>query len=239
MIVDSQFLNNISLFTKISSASLNDIEKSIDKSFYKRGTIILNPSSVKNTLLFVVRGWVKLFTGTAEGEEVIVDVLNENHFWGEEFIFEKDENNNYSAQAITDVEIFTLPIQLLKRLIKIDHQLSLNFLEYIIQKQKNLNMEVEHLSIQNALQRVGCFILRLCRMKQGKNITLRLPYDKNLLATRLGIRPETFSRILKKLGKECNIKIEDDTLHIKDIDKLVHFVCQQCSKTFPCKDVKV
>jgi CRP-like cAMP-binding protein len=97
--------------------------------------------------------------------------------------------------------------------------------------------EIEHLTIQNAPQRIGCFILRLCPKDQDKNIILQLPYDKLLLASRLGMKPETFSRALNKLRDETGIRINGARIEIGNIKQLSHFSCSACSSSYPCEDI--
>ncbi len=96
-------------------------------------------------------------------------------------------------------------------------------------------LNVEHLSIQNAAQRIGCFILRLCPIDKTEDITINLPYDKALVAAKLGIRPETFSRALMKLRKSCNIEVNGDSIYIVNINTLNKYVCKQCSLIYPCQ----
>ncbi|MCD6048528.1 MAG: hypothetical protein K0S08_2175 [Gammaproteobacteria bacterium] len=233
-------LQSISLFSNISPESFKKIAGIAKVHFYKKGTYILNDSQAQNTFLYVVNGWIKLFKESSDGEEIIIDILTNSHYCGEQFIFQTDVENIYTALAISDIKVLTLPLQTLKQLIQTDHILSLNFLQATLQKQHQLNMHVEHLSIQSALHRIGCFILRLCSLhlaEKESTIAVKLPYDKFLLATRLGMRAETFSRALTKLCKQCDIKVKGDTVYVNDIKKLSAFVCEQCSKTFPCKDV--
>jgi len=100
--------------------------------------------------------------------------------------------------------------------------------------------ELEHLTVQNAPQRIGCFLLRLCvnRGKEERSTTLHLPYDKTLIASRLGMKPETFSRALTKLRSEIGIEVNGATVIIENIDDLLSYCCGFCSDTFPCEEVK-
>lgn len=233
--MEASFFQLISLFSKAASESLEKLSQIAKRHFYKKGTLILNTKEAAHTFLYVMNGWIKVFRESAEGEEVIVDVLTNDHYCGEAFIFHPSLKDSYIAQAISDIEIFTIPMQALKQLVLSDQQISLNFLEASLKKQQELNMEIEHLSIQNAEQRIGCFFLRLCSLEEGKDVSFHLPYDKVLLASRLGMRAETFSRALAKLCERCHIEVKGDFIHIQNRDLLVKYICQHCSKTFPCE----
>lgn len=231
-----QTIQELNIFNGISARTLNDLASFAKIQHYKKKDIILNDKDVKNIFVYILKGWVKLFKDSANGDEIIVDILGDGHHCGEQFIFTIHNQETYQVECISsDLEILILPMTVLKRQLSEDHQLALNFLKDTIEKQYELTLELEHLSIQTALQRMGCFILRLCEQSSENTAHLRLPYDKSLLATRLGMRAETFSRSLAKLSKACNIGVEGEILHINDIKKLADYVCQHCSQTFPCQ----
>ncbi|MCE3237752.1 MAG: hypothetical protein K0R24_733 [Gammaproteobacteria bacterium] len=233
--MQTAFLQNVHLFSRASTISLQRLSYVLKQHSYKKGAVILDHYQSQQTFLYVIQGWVKLFKESSEGEEIILDVLTRNHYCGETFLFKFQEQDAYTAKSISDLEVFTLPMGLLKQVIISDHNLSLNFLKETLQKQNELNISLEHLSIQNAMQRIGCFLLRLRTERDvQKNIRLILPYDKTLLASRLGMRPETFSRALAKLTKQYGIQVNNEFVEIPQPFKLIHYVCQHCSQIFPC-----
>ena len=71
-----------------------------------------------------------------------------------------------------------------------------------------------------------------------ESVTITLPYDKTLIASRLGMKPETFSRALAKLKQETQIEIKGPMVTIKDMQRLISFTCNHCSSSFPCEDLK-
>lgn len=235
--MQSSALQQLDLFKQASSHSLNQLSQAFKRHFYKKNTLLLDHHTLALTFLYVINGWVKLFKENANGEEIVIDVLTKGHYCGDEFLFQAEETDTYSAQSISDVEVITLPLATLKRLLRSDNGLSIGFLEQSLKKRRNMYVETEHLNMKNAMQRIGCFILRLCDQHNGQKLTIHLPYDKVLLAARLGMRAETFSRALKKLSKECSLKIHDQAVEIACRDQLVHYVCPSCSKTFPCETV--
>jgi CRP-like cAMP-binding protein len=92
--------------------------------------------------------------------------------------------------------------------------------------------------VQNAPQRIGCFLLRLANQTALDNtITIHLPYDKTLVASRLGMQPETFSRALAKLKEKTGIRIKGATIEMESLNQLSDFSCAACSSSFPCKDL--
>jgi CRP/FNR family transcriptional regulator, dissimilatory nitrate respiration regulator len=231
-------LENISLFSGILKSSLDELQHIARKNFHKKGCMLFSSREAPSVFVYLLHGWVKLSTESMNGQDIIVDILTQEHYFGEQFIFDTAHtaDHAYAAHAISDTEALFFPVQVIKQLLANDHQLSLNLLQGTLCKQQELSLEVEHLAIQNAAQRIGCFLLRLCEGPSSDKITLHFPHEKGLLAARLGMRVETFSRTLSKLSELCAIEINGDEITILDQALLRAFVCQQCSLSFPsCK----
>lgn len=233
--MQTDFFKSIELFSQASPESLELLSNSAERVSYKKSSIILAQHQSSAVFLYLINGWIKLYKESAEGAEIVVDILSQENYCGESFLFEEKTEEVYTAQSISDVDIITVPIQFLKQLMLEDHSLSLSFLQAALQKQQQLNMQLEHLSIQTAAQRIGCFILRSCDNPiSEESVTLQLPYDKLILASRLGMRPETFSRALGALSEQCDLRIDGENICIPKISNLSQYVCQHCSKIFPC-----
>lgn len=234
-----QAIESVNLFYQVSDSSIDVIRHGIKKHLFKKGTLLIDHFCTKNTFLYVVSGLAKLFKETSEGDEVILDVLSHSQYCGEQFLFQdKDKEDAYAIQALSDLEVLALPLPILRKLVVDDHQMSLNFLQSTLQKQKSLSLEIEHLSSQNAIQRLGCFILKLCDLSDKKSISLKLPYDKAILASRLGMRAETFSRTLHKLSEKCDLRIKGDRLYIDSVEKSSH-ACPHCSSPYLCHQPEI
>ncbi|QIV94425.1 Crp/Fnr family transcriptional regulator [Allofrancisella frigidaquae] len=237
MVMQISFLKTIELFSQASNTTLEKLSEISTSFFYRKNTLVMDYDQSLQTFLYVTNGWLKLFRVSVDGEEIIIDILSQDHYYGESLITTSSREEAYMAHAISDLKGFTLPLDKLKLLLTLDSNLSFSFLQKMSQKQLLLNAHIEHLSIQNAMQRVGCFLLRLnnnVNTNYQKSSTIHLPYPKNILALKLGMRPETFSRAISKLYTRCNVQIKGEYVNIPQPKKLISYVCQHCSKTFPC-----
>lgn len=185
----------------------------------------------------ILSGWIKLFRETLDGAQAIVDILPSGHMFGETSIFEGD-TYPYNAEAVEPTELLVLPLDLLKKEIKDNPNLAMEMLSTMARYRRQQDEELEHRTLQNAPQRIGCFLLRLTNQKATGPIIIHLPYDKTLVASRLGMQPETFSRALNKLKAATGIKVKGATIELKDLDQLAQYSCAACSSSFPCKDLE-
>lgn len=185
---------------------------------------------------FIVSGWVKLFRETIDGEEAVLDVLTTGHIFGETAILDGGMHSVGAAVAENAV-LLRLPASLLKSAITKDHKVALGMLASISRQRRQQTQDIEKLSMQNTSQRIACFLLRTCRTSDEKSASFDLPYDKSLIAARLGMQCETFSRALNKLRKETSISVKGSAVIIPDIQDLANFACSKCSQEFPCSDL--
>lgn len=205
---------------------------------YQKGSLILFKDDHAERFYIITAGWVKLFRETIDGVQAVVDVLTTGDVFGEMPIFSDDGKHIHNAEAAEATETISLPSHLLAEEIKKNPSLSMNMMQFMAHKQKVQEQQIEHLAIQSAPQRIGCFLLRLitAEKRQGRNeLSVSLPYDKTLIAAKLGMQPETFSRALKKLRESTDIDVDGSIIHIRDLNKLSGFSCAACSAEFPCK----
>lgn len=201
-----------------------------------KGTIIFSHEQSAEHFYIIVSGWVKLSRETLDGNEAVIDVLHSGHMFGELALF---ENMQYvcNAEVAEDAELLFLPLHLLDTMIASHHDFARQLLHVMSSTRVKRDKELEHRDMQSAAQRIGCFLLRLCGADAESPLQLYLPYDKTLIASRLGMKPETFSRGLATLRKHVDLTIQGAALEIKDVEQLTAYTCNACSFTYPCEDL--
>jgi CRP/FNR family transcriptional activator FtrB len=78
--------------------------------------------------------------------------------------------------------------------------------------------QIKNLKLRSSTQRVGCYILALSK-QQGTLDCAVLPYEKNLIASQLGITRESFSRALSTLQK-AGLAVQGERILILDRARL-------------------
>jgi CRP/FNR family transcriptional regulator, dissimilatory nitrate respiration regulator len=227
-------LKEVPLFSGCSTELLSRLGSVARLSKVPKGKVLYQKEEQASWLYIIRHGWVKLYQETLSGEEAVIDILTDGHMFGEGALF---HNGTYThhAQVVEDAELLLLPFALLKEQIQKESSLALAMLAALSAQHRRQEREIEHLAVQTAPQRIGCFLLKLCTGNE-KDIVLHLPYDKTLLAARLGMKPETFSRALNTLRKETGISVSGASITIGDIQRLSDFSCSACSSTFPCEE---
>ena len=231
-------LSHLPIFSGLSSRSHGLITAQISHAAFTRGQTVFLQDDAADFVYIIRSGWVKLFRETIDGQEAIIDILTRGHIFGDTSFF----NNNiyqYGAQTVEDLHVFRLPLSLFQTLIAEDSQFTFNLMNTMVRYRREQDMEVEHRSLQNASQRIGCFLLRLLPLNHHTGAqTIHIPYDKLLLAGRLGMKPETLSRGLSRLKEDLDLVVKGGTVHVPDVEQLANYTCSACTHNFPCDDLK-
>jgi CRP-like cAMP-binding protein len=86
----------------------------------------------------------------------------------------------------------------------------------------SLIAQVEQLKAHTGAQRVAEFLLELCPVDEGA-CAVTLPYDKVLIAGRLGMKPESLSRAFARL-RGTGVMVRQNHAAIADVEKLREYV---------------
>ncbi len=200
------------------------------------GTTLFMQNDESEWFYFITNGWVKLFRETLDGDEAVIDMVTNGHIFGESAIID-DGIHSFGATTVEDCQLIRMPSKMLRLAVAENHSVALAMLGSMSRHRKQQTREIESLNLQNASQRIGCFLLRLCGVNDIEPISLQLPYDKSLIAARLGMKSETFSRALNKLRNDTSITVKGSNVEIPEIDALSHYACTACSSEFPCDDL--
>jgi CRP-like cAMP-binding protein len=232
-----ELLRQVPIFNGLDEQIIDHFCAHTNQRQIKKGTMICAPDDVAHNFYIVQSGWVKLFRDTQDGQEAVLDILSTFGIFGENSLFGKSDYGWY-AEAVEDTTLLSIPVSILKEAIKNHQTVAVNMITAMSEHRRKLDGEIERFMLQNAPQRVGCFLLKLVPQSAWDNEVacppINLPYNKALVATRLGMTPETFSRALKALKKNTDITVKQSTIHIENVDSLASYSCQACSNFFPC-----
>ncbi|WP_181919343.1 Crp/Fnr family transcriptional regulator [Alkalilimnicola ehrlichii] len=208
------------LFSHLSPTKLNQLTKRVRLIHLERGERLFNHNEPAERFFLLVKGLVKLFRSNAAGEEKVVDVIQPNKTFAEAVMFMEQRSYPVSAEALQKTQLLAIPNQVYLQLLKDDHQSCLRLLGNLSQRLHRRLTEIEDLTLQSATNRLARYLLRLIPEDADNGTCLRLPAPKQVIASKLAIEPETFSRALKKLSSAELIRVETATVIILDVQGL-------------------
>ncbi|MBP2300180.1 Crp/Fnr family transcriptional regulator [Azospirillum picis] len=194
---DAATLRAIPLFGKLSDRALSLLGGAAIVRPVVRGSTLFLQDEMADRFFVLFDGWVKLFRLTRDGAEAVVHVIGPGESFAEAAMF-ADGRFPVCAEAVTDARIMTLTAEGFARCLREDERIAFGMLGSLSIRLRHLVTQIEQLQVQPAPQRVAAFLLRFCPPGDGP-AQFQLPFDKALIARRLGMQPETLSRALAKL----------------------------------------
>jgi CRP-like cAMP-binding protein len=205
-------------------------EESINTIFNHSGLISLDKKQhlfeygSKANFFFLVRhGQISLSQTSSDGNEKIVNIFSSGQTFGEAMMFVEDEHYLTSARAITDSEVFYFDINVFKQQLCHSHESCCSLMMNMSKRVNDLTQEIIELSIYNAQYRLISYLLKnICKYEEHPVVVLSS--TKSQLASRLSITPETFSRVLARLKKAQLIDLQEETIVLKEYNKLKELI---------------
>jgi CRP/FNR family transcriptional regulator, dissimilatory nitrate respiration regulator len=190
------------------------------RQFSRAETIFLQGERA-SAIYIVAEGWVKLYRIAPSGAEAVVGVFTKGSSFGEAVAFRHD-TYPVAAEAVTDCVLIRIEADVFLRQIRENPEVAISILSATFVHLHGLVAQVEALKAQTGAQRVAEFLLELAPCPDGA-CEVTLPYDKVLIAGRLGMKPESLSRAFAKL-RDHGVTVRQSLARIDDVAQLRSFV---------------
>ena len=118
------------------------------------------------------------------------------------------------ARVYDDAHLLLIPAQVFRDAVAADHALCRALLGCIGAQFRRQVRQEKNLKLRSAEERVGCYLVALLGPSQSE-ASVRLPIEKHLIASQLGMTRETFSRALASMAR-FGMVVRGDTVQVAD-----------------------
>lgn len=217
----TDLLRHIPLFSACSADECCRLGQHAVDIRLSRGEILFKRDEPCLGMHVLVLGRIKLVTTSRHGTEKVIEIIHPGQSFGEAVLF-LDQPYPVSALAVEDSLALFLPASILLSILDQDAQFARRMLAGLSMRLRTLVRDIESYTLASASDRVITYLLeQLGGAGQG---VVTLPVNKHLLASRLNLTPETFSRTLQKLSEQCDITVQGRDICIPDAGKLTRFL---------------
>jgi CRP/FNR family transcriptional regulator, dissimilatory nitrate respiration regulator len=218
---DWRTIRSASLFASMPPEVVQGLAGNRGSRSYEKGAMIFHQGEMASAFFLVLDGWVKVYRTTPDGLEVVLHVLRRGETFAESAIFGGGRYPT-SAETVSAARLLRIDGDAFKAQICDRPELALSMLASASHQLDRLTEQIEQIKVRSAPQRIAAFLIRLTPVRKGP-AELELPFEKALIANRLGMKPESFSRALGKL-KAQGIAVARETVRIADVARLLAFV---------------
>lgn len=214
---DHDVLANLPLFAGLSPVALRSLLADSWVQSFARNTLLFLQDDPAVRFYVIFDGWVKLYRSTEDGEESVIAVFSSGESFAEAAIFDQGVYP-VSAALVEDSRLLVVPAGPFVKSLSENGEYALKIMASMSRHLRSLVRQVEQLTLRSSTERVAGFLIHLCPEESGPTV-IRLPLDKALIAGRLGMQPETFSRSLAKL-RPLGVRSTGGVVSIADVSAL-------------------
>lgn len=218
---DVEVLKHLPLFEGLPGKVVMDLlGNSVIRNYPRRTTLFVQGDKA-DRFFIVFSGWVKLYRQSQDGTEAVIQVFGPGESFAEAVMF-GDGCYPVGAEIAGDARLLEVLNEPFRQRLTADPDLLFRMLATLSSRLKGFVHRTEQLTTRTSEQRVAAFLMQFCQSRDGESITLKLPYNKLLVAGRLGMKPETFSRALARL-RQYGVSVEGSDIHIDNLSTIAQY----------------
>jgi CRP-like cAMP-binding protein len=214
---DLQVITRIAVFRGLKRETVEHIIAPATAVMLAAHETLFRQGDPATAFFIMIDGWMKLYRITLSGEETVIHVMTRGDSFGEAVAF-TSARYPATAEAVSDARVVRIPADHVVRCIRESPDIALAMIASTSQHLHHLVQHVEQLKAQSGVQRVAEFIASLAPVDHGSCV-IALPYDKVLIAARLGLKPESLSRAFAKL-RFLGVAVHASHVAVSDVAKL-------------------
>ncbi len=214
-------LREVPIFDQLTDRLLEQIRLVSDVLTAVHGDRLCCQGEIPDTLYYLLDGQVALSTTAPDGSTAVVEVLQP----GQDFVLASVMSSLpylQSAHVVQRARLLAIKAVPLRVLVEREPDLALALLRSMSVDFRNLVRQIRDLKVRTTAQRLGAYLLALVPDLNPPEAEFRLPFEKGLLAARLGCRQENLSRAFAAL-RELGVETHGARVRLRDIPRLTAY----------------
>jgi len=168
---------------------------------YRKGQLVEVNSSLNEQTYYVSSGFMRLFASNNRGEQYTHIIYGPGDIYPISWMVDIPLRA-VSADALTPVELYSLPAADIARQVQADINLACGLLQQTIEQYRHYASRVDNLEFKYASERLGYRLLSLAHRfgeQSGTSVTILPPLTHQIIGSSINLSRESVSREIKKL----------------------------------------
>ena len=231
--VDLEIASQIPVFSGLKSQALAVLLEKASIVNLCAGHLLFRQGETAHAFFIIMEGWIKLYRVTPAGDEAVLNVLTEGESFAEAVTFTSGRFPA-TACAVTPARVMVISADHVHELYSRDAR------HCDCDDRIDLAASASDGSADRAVDgaerhaKGGQFLASLAPCTRGP-CTIALPYDKSLIAGRLGLKPKSLSRVFAKL-RSIGVEVRASNVAVRDMSLLCGLLaCDRIKARCPLK----
>lgn len=220
--MDDSELRRLPLLSELDDAQLDRMRETRHTVTVSAGETLFHMGDVSRNFYYVDTGAIKLFRLSPNGQEKILEIIRTGQTFAEAVMFFSKPLFPVNAEALENTTLTAFDSATFMKMLRESPDTSIRLLGTLSMRLHHRVNEIDALSLQNSTLRVVNFLLNRLAENSGSGV-IELEAAKKVIAARLSIQPETFSRVLHALTDAHAIAVDGRKIIVTDENALREF----------------
>jgi CRP-like cAMP-binding protein len=171
-------------------------------------------------VFYLETGQIKLSRISLMGQEKVVELISPGQSFAEAVMFSGVSTYPVTATSLGSSVVWAFDADHFKRLLSRSSDACLNIMAELSRRLHQLVTDIDHLTLHSASDRLVYWLLDNVSDVNCGQTEVQLDVQKQVLASRLSVTPETLSRTLSNLQKLGLIVLQGERVRIDRVEAL-------------------
>ncbi len=211
------------LFAALTEAELTRLVDSVKLFELGPEEFLFRQDDEAERFFLLADGQIKLCKNAPDGNEKVVEIITPGQTIAEAVMFMQRHRFPVSAQVIKSSRVYGIHGHTYMELLKDNMDSCVRILGDLSMRLHARLNDVVNLTQQNATFRVLRFLMNQLPHDATDGTVIYLNTPKQVIASRLSVKPETLSRIMSSLAQQDIIEVKGREICVKNIGKLSQY----------------
>jgi CRP-like cAMP-binding protein len=197
-------LRNTPLLSELSDTQLQRVAAQGVRQCLDEGQWLFRQGDPARCFYLVESGQIRLFRLSPDGAEKVVEIVSPGQTFAEALMFLKAPRYPVCAAMLAPTVLIAIDAQDFAAMLRESMDTCFVIMGALSRRLRGLIGEIDNLTLHPAKSRVARYLLAHCPEDRR---AFALDVRKGVLASRLSVKPETFSRVIKQLTDDGIIAI--------------------------------
>jgi len=217
---DLQGLRRCYLFSGLEDDQFTEVLEHSSTVELAQGQILFNQGDAANAFYWVADGVIRLYRASPQGDEKVIELAGPNRLFAEAVLF---MGGQFPVNAAAQVpsRLVAFDGRSFKEWLTKDARRCFLLLAGMSSRLHKLVNEIDRLTLMKGSDRLLQYLLDHSDPDDSGRQKVEWEAPKQVIASRIGVKPETLSRLLHKLSDQGCIALDGNALYIKDAARLI------------------
>ena len=216
----AQLLRRTYLFSALDDEQLRTVVASMQELNVDEGRKLFEHGQPADKFFLLCEGQVKLYRLSEDGDEKVIEIVRPGQTFAEAVMFMSGKVYPVNADALVKSRLLAFPNAVYKDLLRNSAEACFRLMADMSQRLHQRLNEIDSLTLHNATYRLVTYLLGELPEGVLTSTEIVLTTPKHIIASRLSIKPETFSRILTRLARDGLIVVRGNSIVLANLEQL-------------------